>query len=122
VEALTAEGWRRGAAGSGHRLALELAQGDNRAVPGLALMQKLARATMLTLWAFQAWAQFGAEPADDGWVAIATLQACEAARFSYLQTARIHGGQVKLGECHEMTAEEFRALTPDEHRALPSTN
>jgi hypothetical protein len=103
------------------RLALRVAPAHNPAVLFMTRMKRLGRTATLTLWAFQAWAQFGAEPAEDGWVATATLQACEAGRFTYLEAARVHGGQVRLGECHEMTAEEFRTLKPDERRVLPSS-
>lgn len=81
----------------------------------------LARAS-LVVWAFRVWAQFGSEPPEDGWVAVATRDACDAARSVYVDVARAHGATVDLGDCREITPEELERLKPIDLRSLPSAH
>ena len=72
---------------------------------------EFARVSVL-LWAFRVSAQFGGEPPDEGWVATATREACDAAQRAYIDVARAYGTTVDLGDCREMTIDELGRLRP----------
>lgn len=76
----------------------------------------------LLVWAFRVWAQFDADPPDDGWVVTATRAACEAGRRSYVETAQTYGSVIELGDCREVTLEELERLKPLDQRAWPSAH
>jgi Cd2+/Zn2+-exporting ATPase/Cu+-exporting ATPase len=61
---------------------------------------------LIMLWAFWFWS---ADPmgTEEGWVAMATREACETAREQVRAMATIHG-PAGVSACHRMTAEELR--------------
>ena len=62
---------------------------------------------LILLWAFWFWS--GVEPAqtEDGWVVMATRNACETAREYVYDLAAIYGVVSGVGGCHHMTPEEL---------------
>jgi hypothetical protein len=79
-------------------------------------MKRLAHGAPLLIWAFRVWAQFGSEPAEDGWVAAATLEACEAGRLTYAEAAQRYQTSIDLGECRWITPEDLQRLKPEDKR------
>src|SRR5207249_4295345 len=76
--------------------------------PGVRSLKSSGRAVFLFLWAFRVSAQFGTEPAENGWVATATRASCDAAQRAFLDVARAYGTTVDLGDCREITPDDLR--------------
>jgi len=76
--------------------------------PGMRWLKSSGHSSAVLLWAFRVWAQFGTEPVESGWVATATLAACDAAQRSFIDVARAYGTTVDLGDCREMSADDLQ--------------
>jgi hypothetical protein len=60
------------------------------------------------LWAFWFWSAADRIRMEDGWVALPTREACEAARGHIGSLAVMHGVAAGVSSCHPMTPDELR--------------
>lgn len=77
------------------------------------------RSGFLLLWAFRVWAQFGTEPIEQGWVATATQDACDAGQRLFLDVARAYGTTVNLGDCRKVTPDDLRRPVSESPPPVP---